>query len=145
MKKLLKQLKLIQGSSLVMYTKVHNYHWNIKGLQFFAIHEMTEKLYGEFSTIYDDAAERLLQLNEKPLILISEITENSFIKEDKKTDFDAKYVLSNILEDFEKFLKEFKKLSELADENGDNTTVAFADDNIAHLEKNIWMIKASIS
>lgn len=145
MKKLTKQLKVLQASSLVMFTKIHNYHWNIKGMQFFPIHEMTEKIYGEFSTIYDDCAERVLQLGEKPLILLSELEENSIIKEDKKTDFDAKYVLKNILSDFETLLKEFKKLSKLAEENGDNTTVAFADDNTAHLEKNIWMIKASLA
>jgi len=43
MKKVIKQLKVIQASSLVMFTKVHNYHWNIKGNQFFPVHEMTEK------------------------------------------------------------------------------------------------------
>ncbi|AXH12624.1 Dps family protein [Halarcobacter bivalviorum] len=145
MKKTVKQLKIMQASSLVMFTKLHNYHWNIKGMQFFPIHEMTEKMYEQFSTLYDDCAERVLQVGDKPLVLLSDIESNSFIKEDKKTDFDAKYVLENILKDFELFLKEFKKLSKLAAENEDSTTATFADDNIAHLEKNIWMIKASLA
>jgi starvation-inducible DNA-binding protein len=145
MKKTIKQLKIVQASSLVMFTKIHNYHWNIKGMQFFPIHEMTEKIYGEFSGLYDDAAERVLQLGDKPLILLNEISEASIIKEDKKTDFDAKYVLTNILKDFETLLKEFKKLSKIAGEAGDNVTVAFADENVGHLEKNIWMISATLS
>jgi len=145
MKKVVKQLKVLQASSLVMFTKIHNYHWNIKGMQFFPIHEMTEKIYGQFSTIYDDTAERVLQLGDKPVILLSDIEKISVIKEDKKTDFDAKYVLSNILKDFETLTKEFKKLGKLAEEDGDNVTLAYADENVAHLEKNIWMIGATLS
>ncbi|MFY9075009.1 DNA starvation/stationary phase protection protein [Malaciobacter mytili] len=145
MKNSILQLKVIQASSLVMFTKIHNYHWNIKGMQFFPIHEMTEKIYEQFSTLYDDAAERILQLGEKPLVLLDEIKNTSVIKEDSKTDFDAKYVLENILNDFETLLKEFKVLSKTACENEDNTTVAFADEKVAHLEKNIWMIKASLA
>ena len=145
MKKVIKQLKVIQASSLVMFTKVHNYHWNIKGNQFFPVHEMTEKIYDQFSEIYDDTAERVLQLGDKPLVLLSDYDKNSVIKEDKKTDFDGTYVQENILADYEVLLVEFKKLSKVADEAGDTTTIAFADENVAHLEKNIWMLKASLS
>lgn len=145
MKKQIKQLKVLQASSLVMFTKLHNYHWNIKGMQFFPIHEMTEKMYEQFSTLYDDCAERVLQLGDKPYVLLGDLEKNSLIKEDKKTDFSTEYVLKNILADFETLLKEFKKLSKIADENDDTTTVAFTDDNVAHLEKNIWMIKATLS
>ena len=145
MKKVIKQLKVIQASSLVMFTKVHNYHWNIKGNQFFPVHEMTEKIYDQFSEIYDDTAERVLQLGDKPLVLLSDYAKNSVIKEDKKTDFDGTYVQKNILADYEVLLVEFKKLSKVADEAGDTTTIAFADENVAHLEKNIWMLKASLS
>lgn len=145
MKKVIKQLKVIQASSLVMFTKVHNYHWNIKGSQFFPVHEMTEKIYDQFSEIYDDTAERVLQLGDKPLVLLSDYSKNSVIKEDKKTDFDGTYVQKNILADYEVLLVEFKKLSKVSDEAGDTTTIAFADENVAHLEKNIWMLKASLS
>ncbi|NVJ53752.1 MAG: DNA starvation/stationary phase protection protein [Campylobacteraceae bacterium] len=145
MKNQIKQLKVLQASSLVMFTKLHNYHWNIKGMQFFPIHEMTEKMYEQFSTLYDDCAERVLQLGDRPYVLLSDLEKNSIIKEDKKSDFKAEYVLENILADFETLLKEFKKLSKAADKNDDSTTVTFADDNIAHLEKNIWMIKATLA
>ncbi len=145
MKNTISQLKIIQASSLIMFTKIHNYHWNIKGMQFFPIHEMTEKIYEQFSTLYDDVAERILQLGNKPLVLLDEVKNTSIIKEDSKTDFDATYVLENIVSDFETLLKEFKILSKVASEDEDNTTVAFADEQIAHLEKNIWMIKATLA
>ena len=145
MSKVVNQLKNIQGSSLVIFTKLHNYHWNITGMQFFPVHEFTEKLYTEFSTLYDDAAERVLQLKQTPIVLISDAINASFIKEDATTTFDAQYVCTAILADLELFLKEFKTLSTLANEEEDTTTAAFADDQVAHLEKTIWMVTASLA
>lgn len=145
MSNVITELKAIQASSLVMFTKLHNYHWNITGMQFFPLHEFTQKLYEQFAELYDDAAERVLQLGETPIVMISQLSETSFIKEDAKTSFDAKYVLSAVLEDLKSFLNAFKKLSSVANEAGDTTTVAFADEQTAHLEKNIWMVTATLS
>jgi starvation-inducible DNA-binding protein len=145
MSKVINKLKVIQASSLVMFTKLHNYHWNIKGMQFFPLHEFTEKLYDQFAELYDDAAERILQLEGTPLVLLKDLQEQSIIKEESKTTFDAKYLLASVLSDLETFLKAFKKLSSTADEAGDATTVAFADDQVAELEKTIWMVKATLA
>ena len=46
----------------VMYIKLHNFHWYVKGEQFFTLHEKFEELYTETATIIDDLAERLLAL-----------------------------------------------------------------------------------
>jgi starvation-inducible DNA-binding protein len=42
-------------------------------------------------------------------------------------------------------MKSFKELLAVADENGDNVSVAFADENIAAIQKDIWMIKATLA
>lgn len=35
MSKIIEQLKQIQADSHALYVKMHNYHWNIKGMDFF--------------------------------------------------------------------------------------------------------------
>lgn len=139
------QLKTIQADALALFVKVHNYHWNIKGMQFYPVHDMTEKIYDGMADLYDDCAERVLQLGEKPFITMGEISGAARIKEETKSDFNAKYVLENILVDYEHLLQVFRQLSDAADEAGDKATVAFADDKIAGLEKDIWMLKASLA
>jgi len=143
--KTVEKLKTIQADALTMFVKLHNLHWNIKGMQFYPIHEMTEGMYNSMATLYDDAAERVLQLGDKPYVTMADAIANSCINEESKTEFNAQEVLESVLADFEHFLKHFNELSDIADEAGDKATVGFADEQIAKFEKDIWMIKASLA
>lgn len=127
----------------VLNVKLHNYHWNVKGIHFKPIHEMTEAYYDYFNEQYDEVAERIVQLGGKPLATLKDYLDNATFKEETKNEFDGKAVLQGVLSDFEKLIDEYKKIAEAADELEDSTSVALAEDNIAWLEKEIWMIKAS--
>ena len=142
--KTINKLKQIQADAMIMHIKLHNFHWNIKGLSFYHIHEMTQGMYGYMSVLFDDTAERVLQLGQKPLVTMAQAVEYGHIEETEKTDFEAKEVLETIKTDYIHFLYEFKELSNFASELNDTTTIAFADENIAKLEKDIWMLKASL-
>lgn len=128
----------------VLYVKLHNYHWNVKGINFKPIHDMTEAYYEYMADQYDEVAERIVQLNGKPLATLKDYLENALISEESKNEFDAKTALNSVLNDFEKLNAEFKKIAKAADEADDAPTVALAEDNVAWLEKEIWMIKASL-
>lgn len=136
------KLNYILADASVMYTKLHNYHWNIKGMQFYGLHAKTEEFYGTFAVIYDDVAERILQLGGKPLVTLKQILAAARIKEDERTDFSANDVVKGLLEDFKFFHAEFKTLS-LA-ETTDATTTAYADEQVAMLEKEIWMLNSML-
>ena len=62
----------------------------------------------------------------------------------------ASEVLSNttfrkVIKESNYLLKEFKNLSNLASQADDKTTEAFADDHVAKLEKDLWMMTNMIS
>ena len=44
MSKVILQLNTIQADANALYIKFHDLHWNVKGIQFFSVHEYTEKL-----------------------------------------------------------------------------------------------------
>lgn len=139
-----KQLLQLQADAHSLWVKFHNYHWNVKGLQFFSIHEYTEKAYEDMATLFDDCAERALQLGEKVYIDPSKLTQMSNISKLEKDCFTPVDVLNYIREDYKYLLAEFKKLDKLASENDDTTTSAFAQENIAKYEKAIWMLNSSL-
>ena len=139
-KKVIEQLKQIEVDANALFVKLHNYHWNIKGLQFYSVHEYTEKLYDMMADVYDDTAERVLQLGEKPILTMEEVLKMTKIETEKGNSFDTKYVVTAIIKDLTYMLESWRKLSDLADEANDNATVAMADDNIATLEKELWMV-----
>lgn len=128
----------------VLYVKLHNYHWNVKGMYFKFIHEMTEAYYNYFARKYDEVAERIVQLGEKPLVTLKDYLANASLKEENENEFDAKYVLDSIRSDFEQLKNNFKEISKAAVENDDIPTANIADDIVAWLDKEIWMITSSI-
>ena len=71
---------------------------------------------------------------------ITALAKATNIKEEKKDTFKSKEVLKNIIADFEYLHKLFSKLSDEADKVNDKATASFADDNVALLEKELWML-----
>ncbi|MDR3177518.1 MAG: DNA starvation/stationary phase protection protein [Campylobacteraceae bacterium] len=137
-------MKSIQADAIALFVKIHNYHWNIKGLQFASVHSYTEELYDKVATIYDDTAERILQLGSKPILTLDDIVKITKIKTEKEDSFDTKYVIENIYKDFTYLLEEFKNLSKAADEEGDKATAAYADDQTKEFEKELWKLKQTL-
>jgi len=141
---LVKMMNQNLANLAVLNVKLHNYHWNVKGIHFKPIHEMTEAYYDYFIEQYDEIAERIIQLDEKPLTSLKDYLENASFEEEPKNEFDGKFVLNTVIDDFKKLLTQYKNIAKAADEVDDSTTVALAEDNIAWLEKEIWMLNASL-
>lgn len=142
--KLIELLNINLANLQVLFVKLHNYHWNVKGINFKQIHEMTEVYYNYFAGQYDEVAERIVQLDGKPFATLQDYLTNASLKEEIKKTFEVKYVLESLLSDFKQLNKDFKEISKAAGDSDDVPTANIADDNVAWLEKEIWMIKASM-
>lgn len=144
MSKVIEQLIQMESDAHVLYTQFHNYHWNVKGLQFFTIHKYTEEAYKEMSELFDDTAERVLQLGGKPITCPKSLIETAKVEHLKEDSFTPKDVVNGMIKSYEYLLKSFRKLREVADEKDDSTTVSFAEDHIAEIEKKLWMLNAML-
>lgn len=145
MKEVVAQLNQIQADAHAFYVAFHDYHWNVKGLQFYSIHEYTEKAYDDMGDLFDDMAERALMIGGKPLVGIDEIAKaGKCAPVEAKGSYSAEEVLVNVKKAYEHLVGEFKKLEEVAEKAGDQTTVALAQENYAKLEKALWMLSQSL-
>lgn len=144
MSKTVELLKQLQADAQVLFVKFHNYHWNVEGMDFFPVHNQTEEMYNSMATLFDDAAERVIQLGGTPYVTLAQVLSASKIKEEENNSFRSKYIVEAILKDYEYLLDLFKQIDESADSKGDTTTSAFAQDNIANLEKTLWMLGAML-
>lgn len=145
MSKVSEVLKQIQADSIVFYMKLHNLHWNVYGLQFRQVHEATEIIYDKFSDIFDDCAERVLQLGNKPFIKLSDCLNNTKIKEEDSNKFNALDALKIVIEDLSYFKDSFKELFAIANNNDDNVTADYASNILSYIEKELWMLKSQLS
>ncbi len=137
-----KKLNQYVADLTVMYTKLHNVHWYVEGSQFFRMHELFEEYYDQITTDLDEVAERMLQIDMKPVGSLKGALEIAKIEErDDKFGLD-KDLLEVVRKDFEYFLNSSKELTELAAEAGDEPTAALMIGFTAHYQKALWMINA---
>lgn len=123
----------------VLYMKIHHFHWFVKGLNFFTLHAKFEELYNEVTEHNDSIAERLLQLNEKPISTLKECLDLATVKEASKVGTDVEMV-EELVNDLETIDKELTATMELA---GDDEGTADLLLGISEsFQKHIWMFKA---
>src|SRR5690554_4061158 len=139
MEKLLTMLNKEVANFGVLYTKLHNYHWFVKGNQFYRLHEVFEELYDEVTEHFDEVAERILMLGGKPVATLKEFLEIATIKEATGNETNTEMVQA-VINDFELLIKEFTEIMEIADE----VTVDLLLGIQASLEKHIWMLKTTL-
>ena len=142
---IIKRLRKHTADNLVLWVKFHNLHWNLKGANFKAVHELTESYYDDLAEDYDALAERVVQLGAKPPVTLKDSLAESGFSELDKDSFSVEEVLSLVRADFEKLVAEYKKTREIAAGAGDSTTEALMVDAAARLEKQIWIIGASLN
>lgn len=99
----------------VLYTKIHNYHWFVNGPHFFELHQKLEELYKEVTSNYDELAERLLAIGEKPVATLKEYMELTTIEEATGNE-NTEDMVQSVISDFEKLSEEFLEIIEVAEE-----------------------------
>lgn len=129
------------SDATVFYFKLHNYHWNIRGRQFFTLHEQFERLYTEWAGVLDELAERVLSLGGKPIPNLRTAIEHAAIKEEDGSPKTADMVRS-VLTDLQTSRDRMKAVSELAQKADDKTTENILDDFIDATAKHVWMYGA---
>ncbi|MGM7636310.1 Dps family protein [Bacillus sp. Hm123] len=125
----------------VLYTKLHNYHWFVKGPQFFALHDKFEELYTEASLHIDELAERLLALGGEPVATLKESLAMATIGEAEGKET-AEQMVQSVVDDFTTIIAELKAAMDLAGEVDDETTGDMLLAIHQGLEKHAWMLKS---
>ncbi|MFS0864448.1 Dps family protein [Fredinandcohnia sp. 179-A 10B2 NHS] len=125
----------------VLYIKLHNYHWFVKGPQFFTLHVKFEEFYNEAAVHIDELAERLLALGGQPVATMKEILESSSIKEAGGGE-NAEEMVATISNDFSILTGELKEGMKVAEEVDDETTGDMLLAIHQSLEKHIWMLQS---
>jgi starvation-inducible DNA-binding protein len=125
----------------VHYQKLRNFHWNVKGANFFDIHEQFEIQYNSAKVTIDDIAERIRVFGQTPLSTMKEYLQTSEIKE-SATDLSADTMVREILKDYKILLEHMFNVIEIALENGDSATEDMMKGFVKQTEKNHWMLTA---
>ncbi|EOS55634.1 MULTISPECIES: Dps family protein [Paenibacillus] len=136
-----KQLNLQIANWTVLYTKLHNFHWFVKGPNFFTLHEKFEALYDEAAGYIDDIAERLLAIGGTPIATLREALATASITEASGKE-SAEEMVAAVVADFAKLDSELKEGMEAAERAEDEATSDLLLGIVSSLEKHRWMLNA---
>ena len=130
----------------IHYQKLRNYHWNVKGGDFFDVHEKFEEQYTQALANIDEIAERIRVFGHRPISTLQEYLDEAEIAE-TATDLDmsAMDMVKEILNDFEILLSYLVDAADEAIEVGDVGTEDMVKGFIKNIEKSHWMFTAFAS
>lgn len=134
-------LNALLADAAVFRYKVQNYHWNVRGRQFFDLHEQFEEMYNAWTTHLDDIAERVRAKEASPLPTLARCLEHTRIAEEEGTP-DAKRMVENLVADLLAIHKEVREVIDDAETASDRTTVNLLDDIGDEIQKKVWMLRA---
>src|SRR6188768_4029732 len=123
----------------VHYQKLRNYHWNVKGSDFFDLHEQFETQYTEALQNIDDIAERIRIFQETPLSTMKEYLDTSVIKETTPS-LTSDLMVREILSDYRILLEQMFFVVEIAAGQNDSGTEEMIKVFIHNIEKHHWML-----
>lgn len=137
-------LNEVLANYMVHYQKLRNYHWNVKGSDFFDLHEQFEKQYTEALGNIDDIAERIRIFGETPLSLLKDYLEASEIRE-TASHLPSEIMVRELLSDYRILLQYLFKAVSVAATHEDSGTEEMLKKFINHTEKNHWMLSAFLA
>ncbi len=129
------------ADSIVMYQKLHHFHWRVQGPGFFQLHEKFEELYDHFAEVTDSIAERILMIDGDPLATLSQAIEHAAIQEIETIPASMEMV-ALLADDLRTFKGRLGQVLVLADQDGDRGTANLLDPIGDELDKTLWMLGA---
>ncbi|CAC7025428.1 Non-specific DNA-binding protein Dps / Iron-binding ferritin-like antioxidant protein / Ferroxidase [Staphylococcus aureus] len=139
-----KELNQQVANWTVAYTKLHNFHWYVKGPNFFSLHVKFEELYNEASQYVDELAERILAVGGNPVGTLTKCLEQSIVKEAAK-GYSAEQMVEELSQDFTNISKQLEKAIEIAGNAGDDVSEDMFIGMQTSVDKHNWMFKSYLS
>ncbi|MFN8673178.1 MAG: DNA starvation/stationary phase protection protein [Candidatus Sericytochromatia bacterium] len=138
-------LNRILSDEFVLYTKLKNYHWNVKGINFNELHKLFDEQAEQISGLIDEVAERVRQLGYRASGSFFEYLNKTRLQEETKENLTSKQMLANILADHEALARNLRKDIELFNnEYADVGTGDFVTGLLQEHEKLAWFVRSHL-
>ena len=141
MENIVKDLNDFLSDLNIFYGKLQNYHWNVRGKDFFVLHSKLEEYYDEVNKQIDEIAEHILMLGEQPLGTMQDYLNNTCIVEAKNEKIEEKAIFENIINDLGTLLNKVTNIKEEADKQNMYATSSLMDEYIEGYMKKLWMCR----
>jgi starvation-inducible DNA-binding protein len=127
-----------------LFSQAKQAHWNVKGAQFVALHELFDKLAAELTTYADTIAERATALGGKALGTVRMSAANSRLSECDLDVTESLAVVEAMAESYAAVATTTRHAIEVAEDHGDSDTADLFTEVSRGLDKALWFLEAHL-
>ncbi len=142
-KKISEGLFGVLADTYALYLKTQNFHWNVRGPQFYPLHLLFEKQYLELAEATDEIAERIRALGHSVDATFTSFQRQTAVEGEKK-GLGSKAMLQNLVAGHETMIRGARKVAAMCDEEGDFATVDMLGRHLGAHEKMAWFLRSHL-
>ncbi len=132
------------ANTYALYLKTQNYHWNVRGPEFYATHLLLETHYEEMAEGTDEIAERIRSLGGLVDATFSAFDKRSKIA-DTKPSISWKQMIEELVEGHEFISRTGRPLISKTQDLHDDVTSDLLIKRLSFHEKAAWMLRSHLT
>ncbi|MEM9990202.1 MAG: DNA starvation/stationary phase protection protein [Bacteroidota bacterium] len=129
----------------VLYIKLRNFHWNVRGMYFQPLHALFQEHYTLLEEQIDEIAERTRMLGAYASGSMQAFIARSSLSENGHLNGNAEAMLQILLDDQELIIRQLREGVATVEQAGDAGTTDFLTALLEMHEKMAWMLRAHVA
>jgi starvation-inducible DNA-binding protein len=142
-KAVVEELSRLLADSYTLYLKTHNFHWNVTGPMFTALHTLFMTQYSELALAVDEIAERIRTLGARAPGSYAEFAQLTAIKESKGS-VSATQMVRQLTADQATLAAAAQRVVAAAQAAGDEASADLGIRRLQVHQKNAWMLRSHL-
>jgi len=127
-----------------LYSQVKQAHWNVKGSDFFQLHQLFDTLAGEVFPFTDELAERATTLGGLAAGTVRMAAGNSSLPEYPIEATSGQEHLRALIDRYAAYAASVRKAIDQADDHNDKTTADLFTEISRTADKHLWFLEAHV-
>ncbi|ASC71286.1 DNA protection during starvation protein [Halomicronema hongdechloris C2206] len=132
------------AATLDLKTQTKQAHWNVKGPEFFSLHELFDEIAGELEGYVDMVAERVTALGGTALGTARMAVDASILPEYPMEAIDGQEHVAALAERFAIYAKHVREAIDQTDELGDADTADLYTEISRTIDMRLWFLEAHL-
>lgn len=132
------------AATLDLKTQTKQAHWNVKGTDFYQLHELFDELAGELEEYVDLVAERITALGGYAVGTARAAASNSILPEYPFDILDGKEHVTALADRFAPYAKHVREAIDKTDDLGDLDTADLYTEISRTIDKRLWFLEAHL-
>lgn len=135
-------MKVLLADEYVLYTKLRNYHWNVRGPNFLTLHRLFEEQYTALALVIDEIAEDIRQQGSMAPGTLDEFKQLTRLSEKPGVYPDWRTMVTELAADHESLVSALEADVEYIDsEIDDDAAENFLTELVDQHQKMAWLLK----